>query len=827
MSASFALAAISWRRGQSAAAKYDYVSRAGKYGAACQDEVVHLESGSMPAFASSDARLYWAAADCHERSNGRLFRSLTAALPNSLDSAGRLDLARSFAAHVTAGELPYTLVVHAGLSKVEGKPDNPHLHLVFSERVNDGVERAAEQWFRRAAPKGGDPAAGGARKSERTKPRAWLEETRQAWAAKMNLAFDRAGVADRVTPESHAAQLARAREAGDAAAAERLLLNPPSAHIGPAAKHRWEDRSSGAPVLKPDRYVAYDEASASAREARSAHARDAEEAAEARMRVEALDVEIAALEAEQRRADHAAARRRKEADARLEVERRRAEAKRDEERKARRTALGRVPGGVELYLAHLADIDPKWNVDGNDATTGANIDAALDAAESDGTRLGRLRGVLSDEAADARFRRELGRRGGRFGTAELDDAVATAEALRKRVSRVRELFAAPGGDAALVAALEDRNRSWSRTGTPIDIERALDVAERRLDRRQAATWEHRVVLEAEQVFPNAPSAAWRRTGEGFGEFTETGRPGRRLTRTLSERARAVAIAAERPEPPASPGLVKRLFEWVRERVQKMLHRLRPSRATHRQDRSAGGDVEPAGATAAERARREQRQAGELITAARVAARKWGDIPLATDTVISVAESISARPKTSAAQRAVLEQINWETASPLVSRSTEAAGLRRRCLVEKDAAADQRHRQALGTWQAQSWPRRRMSGPPKRESPGPPSRQEVAAARDELVSVVRSAMIAELEKVMPTPRPPSERARTPPAETMRRHDGPSPPSKPPLRSDGAVERPAEGKRPVRVPTRDTSSQRAPATSPRGRPPRRDRGQEPSF
>jgi hypothetical protein len=140
--------------GQSAVAKYDYISRAGKYGAACQDEVVHLESGSMPSFASSDARLYWAAADCHERSNGRLFRSLTAALPNSLDSAGRLQLARTFAAHVTAGELPYTLAVHAGISKKAGVADNPHLHLVFSERVNDGVERAAESWFRRAAPKG-------------------------------------------------------------------------------------------------------------------------------------------------------------------------------------------------------------------------------------------------------------------------------------------------------------------------------------------------------------------------------------------------------------------------------------------------------------------------------------------------------------------------------------------------------------------------------------------------------------------------------------------------------------------------------------------------
>ena len=80
-----------------------------------------------------------------------------------------------------------------------------------------------------------------------------------------------------------------------------------------------------------------------------------------------------------------------------------------EERKARRTALVRLPGSVELYLANLADLDPTWNVDGNDTTTGRNIDATLDAAESDDTRLVRLRAVLSDEAAAARYREESDR----------------------------------------------------------------------------------------------------------------------------------------------------------------------------------------------------------------------------------------------------------------------------------------------------------------------------------------------------------------------------------------------------------------------------------
>ena len=322
--------------------------------------------------------------------------------------------------------------------------------------------------------------------------------------------------------------------------------------------------------------------------------------------------------------------------------------------------------------------------------------------------------------------------------------------------------------------------------------------------------EHRVVLEAEHQFPDVPSTAWRRTRERFDEFTDTGRPGRRVTRTLSDRARALAIAAERREPPAPPGLVKRLFEWVRDRVRKMLHGLRPSKASHRRDRSGGGGVEPARAAAAERARREQRQARKLITAALAAARRWGDVPLATDTLVSVAESISARPETPAAHRAVLERIR--EAAPPSSLTTEAAALRRRCRAVKAAAADQRHQQALREWEAQSWTRRRMAGRPKREHPAPPNRHDLEAARDELAGVVRSAMITELEKLMPQRPPASPRAagaRTPPAKAAARRD------------QLQVERPAEGQRQVPVRTPDTRPKPAPP-----RPPApRDRGHEP--
>ena len=518
-----------------------------------------------------------------------------------------------------------------------------------------------------------------------------------------------------------------------------------------------------------------------------------------------------------------------------------AEAERwEEEKTVRLETLG--PGGRGLYRAHLADIDPDWRQEGT-LPSRESTEAALDAAESDDTRLGRLHVVLSDETAAARYGEVLEDSPRRFDTSDLDRALAAAERelaerrqaeerrraaaqrrREKRLSRVEQVLSAPAAAEAFIAALDEVNRPWRRTGaSPVDIDEALDAAAGSRADRTARSWAHQLVVDAEATFPGAPGAAWQEAGDRLDGTTDAGRHGRDVSQMLSDRARARALAAERPEPPASPGLVKRLFNWLRERMERLVERLRPSSAARPdEDGSRGGDAGRVRTAAAEGERDERNErdlAGRLIAAARTAARQWGNTTPATETLISAAASLGARPKTRTSQRAVLEQINRETA-PLVSRSTEAADLRHRCLVEREAAADERHRQALGEWSALPRRRRWLTRRPERESPGPPSRQEVEVARAELFGVVRAAMAAELERVMPRPRPPSESARTPPAETMPRHDAPSPPSRA-FQGDGEVERPAE------VPTRDTSSRPAPATSPPGRPPRRDRGHEPSF
>lgn len=186
------------RRGQSARAKAEYLQREGRYRAQ-EDGLVYKRSGHLPGWAEGDPTDYWRAADRFERQNGRLFKELEFALPRELPQEAQVALARRFAERLTAPErLPYTLAVHAGGG------ENPHAHLMISERQNDGVERSRERWFRRADRE--EPEAGGAPKTASLKPKAWLLEARAAWAEEANAALAQGGHRARVDHRSLAAQ---------------------------------------------------------------------------------------------------------------------------------------------------------------------------------------------------------------------------------------------------------------------------------------------------------------------------------------------------------------------------------------------------------------------------------------------------------------------------------------------------------------------------------------------------------------------------------------------------------------------------------------------
>ena len=209
--------------GQSAKAKSDYIEREGKY-EKDRDELAYSESGNMPEWAEDDPQKYWEAADEHERANGSLFKEVEFALPVELDERQQRELASSFAADLTGGErLPYTMAIH------RGGGDNPHVHLMISERGLDGHARDAEQWFKRANKAA--PEKGGALKTRSFMNKEWLGNTRKAWETAANTVLERAGRSERIDHRSLAAQRAEAIERGQVDRAAELSRQP-GVHLG-------------------------------------------------------------------------------------------------------------------------------------------------------------------------------------------------------------------------------------------------------------------------------------------------------------------------------------------------------------------------------------------------------------------------------------------------------------------------------------------------------------------------------------------------------------------------------------------------------------------
>ena len=223
--------------GQSARAKSDYIEREGRY-EKDSEELEYKEHGNMPEWAEDGPGEYWEAADKHERSNGRLYSEVQFALPKELNEAERRAAASNFAAQLTGPEkLPYTMAIHRGGAEGE----NPHAHLMYSERGQDGIERSAEQWFRRYNGKA--PETGGARKSRAAKAGDWLDKTRKAWEQTANQALERAGREERIDGRSLAERRDEAYRSGDLVRAAELSREP-NVHLGPS-RHR---EGSGAAV---------------------------------------------------------------------------------------------------------------------------------------------------------------------------------------------------------------------------------------------------------------------------------------------------------------------------------------------------------------------------------------------------------------------------------------------------------------------------------------------------------------------------------------------------------------------------------------------------
>jgi hypothetical protein len=176
-----------------------YIAREGKYnGQARYEDLEATQAGNMPLWAAHNPAHFWAAADLHERANGTSYREIEVALPRELTPDQRQTLIKDFIQQEIGEHHAYQYAIHTPAAALE-KGQQPHAHIMYSERTLDQIERDPEQYFKRHNSK--KPGCGGCRKdSAGTEER--LQATRERWATVQNAHLARHGHAAQVDHRS-------------------------------------------------------------------------------------------------------------------------------------------------------------------------------------------------------------------------------------------------------------------------------------------------------------------------------------------------------------------------------------------------------------------------------------------------------------------------------------------------------------------------------------------------------------------------------------------------------------------------------------------------
>ncbi|NUA25988.1 MobA/MobL family protein [Cupriavidus basilensis] len=197
----------------------NYIARERGHSRSDEDtDLITTGFGNMPGWTNGNPFAYWKTADQHERANGAACREWVLALPRELDHEQQQAMVQEMIA-ATIGDKPYQYAIHNPCGALDGI-EQPHAHVIYSDRRPDGIERSAEQHFRRYNPT--NPAAGGCRKDSGGKsPQALREEVvgwRETWAQIQNQALAKYGHEARVDHRSLEAQ---------------GIAREPESHLGP------------------------------------------------------------------------------------------------------------------------------------------------------------------------------------------------------------------------------------------------------------------------------------------------------------------------------------------------------------------------------------------------------------------------------------------------------------------------------------------------------------------------------------------------------------------------------------------------------------------
>ena len=229
----------------------DYINREG----AQKDRTDCVFKGSqLPKWAKGSAQKFFSAATRYEDKGNRRYKEIELSLPNELTLEQNREIVGRFIKNHLANHY-YAYAIHEKAGELSGER-HPHVHIMFSERLIDDVERIKERpackYFRRAArPLKGEQVASFERRREHGAPKApkwhdkkYLCEMRADYARIQNEVLSANGYSIRVDHRTLKAQEQEAERNGDFFLS-KVCKRTPEEYIGIVSAHKEEGLAAG------------------------------------------------------------------------------------------------------------------------------------------------------------------------------------------------------------------------------------------------------------------------------------------------------------------------------------------------------------------------------------------------------------------------------------------------------------------------------------------------------------------------------------------------------------------------------------------------------
>jgi len=228
----------------------DYINREGVQ--SDRNDCV-FKGSQLPKWAKGSAQKFFSAATRYEDKGNVRYREIELSLPNELSLEQNLEIVDRFISEHLSSHY-YAYAIHEKVGKLSGEW-HPHVHIMFSERLIDDVEKIQERpafkYFRRAAkPLKGEQVASFERRCEHGAPKDkkwhnknYLYEIRADFARIQNEVLSRNGYSIQVDHRTLKAQQAEAEKHGDEFLAQ-VYKRMPESYIGIVSAHEGDKLSA-------------------------------------------------------------------------------------------------------------------------------------------------------------------------------------------------------------------------------------------------------------------------------------------------------------------------------------------------------------------------------------------------------------------------------------------------------------------------------------------------------------------------------------------------------------------------------------------------------